>query len=295
MTPASLAARDARRAHPRINPPAAHSASRLFVRREYPTHVPRPKQKTPARTPARTPAPSTAPAAARTARVGYFARSTEPLHILVFLSPLILAYEVGSALWLVDPNTGAIHETIRAHRLFAQFFGLFGVGGAMLPGVTLVVVMLVWQAISKRPWRVSPRVVGLMAIESAAWTLPLLVLVQMAGLMALATPAEPARSFGARVTIAIGAGLYEELLFRMVAIALLHFLLVDLLQMKDPIGAWLAVALAAVAFAMYHDDWSTRFVFLALAGVYFGGLYVTRGFGVVVGAHALYDLIVLTT
>lgn len=238
--------------------------------------------------------PTRQPLASRSA-TGYLARSTEPLHILVFLLPLIAMYEVGSAVWLVDPETGGILETIRAHRLLYKFFEAFGVGGAMLPGVALVVVLLVWQALSKKPWRIRPAVVGLMALESAAWTLPLLVLGQAAGLVALAAGADPtARPLGASITIAVGAGLYEELLFRMVAIALLHFILVDLIQIGRRAGTWAAVALAAVAFAAYHDDWSARFVFLLAAGGFFGALYVTRGFGVVVGAHALYDVIVLT-
>ena len=226
---------------------------------------------------------------------GYLDRSTEPLHVLVFLLPLIVIYEVGSAIWLVDPATGGILETIRAHRLLYKFFETFGAAGAMLPGVALIVVLLVWHALSKKSWRIRPGVVGLMALESAAWTLPLLVLGQAAGLVALAAGAGPTgRPFGASVTIAVGAGLYEELLFRMVAIAVLHFILVDLIQIGERAGTWTAVALAAVAFAVYHDDWSARFVFLIAAGGFFGALYVTRGFGVVVGAHALYDVIVLT-
>ncbi len=240
--------------------------------------------------------PTRQPLASRSA-TGYLARSTEPLHILVFLLPLIAMYEIGSAIWLVDPETGGILETIRAHRLLYKFFETFGVGGAMLPGVALVVVLLVWHALSKKSWRIRPAVVALMALESAAWTLPLLVLGQAAGLVALAAGAgaEPTdRPLGASITIAVGAGLYEELLFRMVAIALLHFILVDLIQIERRAGTWAAVALAALAFAAYHDDWSARFVFLLAAGGFFGALYVTRGFGVVVGAHTLYDVIVLT-
>lgn len=231
----------------------------------------------------------------REARVadGYWSRTAEPLHVLVFLLPLIVLYEVGSAVWLTDPATGGLHETIRAHRLFSQLFGAFGVSGAMLPGAALVAALLVWHVLNRRPWRVRPGTLGLMALESAAWTLPLLVLGQMAGLVALAG-AVADRPLGARLTIAIGAGLYEEALFRMALIALLHFILVDLIQIGPRLGLWVSVALAAVAFAVYHDDWSARFVFLTLAGGYFGAVYVTRGLGVVVGAHALYDVIVLT-
>jgi len=234
--------------------------------------------------------PRTTPARQTTGGSG--SRAADPLPTLVFLLPLILLYEAGSAIWLTDPATGGLHETIRAHRLFSRLFEAFGVGGAMLPGVALIAVLLVWQVISKRPWRLRPATIGLMALESAAWTLPLLVFGQMVWLAGADAVAD--RPLGARLTIAVGAGLYEEALFRMVAIAALHFLLVDLIQLSQRVGLWASVALAALAFAVYHDDWSARFVFLSLAGGYFGAIYVTRGLGIVVGAHALYDIIVLT-
>jgi hypothetical protein len=34
------------------------------------------------------------------------------------------------------------------------------------------------------------------------------------------------------------------------------------------------------------------FVFRATAGVFFAGLFVVRGFGITVGSHAAYDLLV---
>lgn len=225
----------------------------------------------------------------------YWARSTQPLPVLLFLAPLIALYEIGSTLYLTDPDTGHVRETIRAHALFSRFFELFGVGGAMLPGVAMIVVLLLWHIMSRQSWRVRPQILLLMAAESAAWTLPLFVLGQAAELAALAAPApSPDRSFGALATIAIGAGLYEELLFRMVAIAAVHFILVDLFNMKETPGRLGAIAIAAIAFAVYHDDWSANLVFFLLAGLYFGGLYVYRGFGIVVATHAIYDLVVLS-
>lgn len=217
-----------------------------------------------------------------------------PLPILLFLTPLIAMYEVGSTLYLTDTETGVVRETIRAHALFARFFELFGVGGAMLPGVALVVVLLIWHVMGGFPWRVRPTTLALMALEAAAWTLPLFVLGQAAELVALAAAESEGRPLGGLATIAIGAGLYEELLFRMVAIAAVHFVLVDLLKMKDSYGQIGAIVVAAIAFAVYHDEWTSNMVFFLAAGLYFGALYVYRGFGIVVAAHAFYDLIVLT-
>ena len=62
----------------------------------------------------------------------------------------------------------------------------------------------------------------------------------------------------------------------------------------------IAVLVSAAAFALYHDPagagsvaWSAM-TFYFLAGLFFGGVYVWRGFDIVVAVHALYDIVVLT-
>lgn len=240
----------------------------------------------------------------------YLRLSTRPLHVLVFLAPLVLAYEVGSILFLTDRGAGVV-ETIKAHRLLSDFFGLFGVTGFYLPGAALIVVLFVWHVIRRDPWRIRGwALVGMLA-ESALWSAPLLALSRLfqdltppAGGAAAALVQETAQGLSrltapARATIAIGAGLYEELLFRMLAIAAFHLILVDLFRAREINGRIGSVALAALAFALYHDaalaggpDWG-RLAFYFAAGMYFGGLYAWRGFGVVVGAHALYDVAAL--
>ena len=231
-------------------------------------------------------------------RDDYLTRSREPLQILVFLAPLIVAYELGAAYFLAG-EAGGYAEDIRAHRLLADFFRAFGVGGFYLPGIALAVVLLVWQVIGKNRWRVSGPALGGMLLESAVWTIPLLVLAQaLSGLRAedavpLAGTSEiESLPLGARAAIAIGAGLYEELLFRLVAIALVHLLVADLLGAPARVADVIAVLTAAVAFALYHED-ATNFLFYTTAGVFFGGLFIARGLGIVVATHAIYDLVVL--
>jgi membrane protease YdiL (CAAX protease family) len=159
-----------------------------------------------------------------------------------------------------------------------------------------------------------------MLAESIAWTIPLLVLsaaYRRVGAFAGVTPEYElvqaaagagtgvgadlmAESWQARLTISIGAGLYEEMLFRLVGIALVHFVVRDLLGAKNWLACAIAVLTTAIAFAVYHDprlasggpDWY-RLGFITLAGAYLGNVYVLRGFGIVVGTHALYDALVL--
>jgi membrane protease YdiL (CAAX protease family) len=246
---------------------------------------------------------------------GYFARSRMPLQILVFLLPLIIFYEIGSAVWLAGAE-GALAEDIRARRIVSQMFESFGEYAIYLPGILIVLVLLIWHVLAKEPWKIRWRAIGGMWIESLIWTVPLLVLGQLlyrlllgdaAPVTALAATTDgiTGHSMGARATISIGAGLYEELLFRMVAIAIIHLLLVDVGGLKSSTGAIAAVVISSAMFAVYHDvgvlpsstgpqsvQWPELIFFFA-AGLYFGALYMARGFGIVIGVHALYDLAVL--
>ena len=146
-----------------------------------------------------------------------------------------------------------------------------------------------------------------MAGESLVLTLPLLVLsllISGRDLSALAaTPQIQLAELGlwSKMAISIGAGLYEELLFRMVLIALVHTLLVDLARLPNTAGTTLAVLLSAAAFTIYHplgDEMGVvsvgKVVFYFMAGLYFGAIYVLRGFGIVVAVHALYDILTLS-
>lgn len=245
-------------------------------------------------------------------REDYFFLATQPLHVLVFLLPLVLLYEAGSAVYLTKEALG-MGRVIRAERILSSFFELFGVGGLYLPGFLLVAVLLIWHILNRSPWRIRWVVPAWMVVESVFWMLPLLVIGQMVFRMMGGTPTmaagadgvEPAAtlaslSIGARATIAVGAGLYEELLFRLVAIAAVHAIAADLLKIRDAVAKTAAVFISAAAFALYHDVWlgsggidAARLAIFMLAGLYFGTVFVLRGFGIVVAVHVLYDLIVL--
>jgi hypothetical protein len=235
----------------------------------------------------------------------YWHASKRPLQILVFLLPLIVAYEVCLA--LVLPAADGRHvSTVEAHRSLLLFFGSFGIapnGGLYLGGAVIVVVLLVWHVLARERWKVDGGVLALMAVEAIFLVIPLLVLSRLSA-EARSVLANPGPSSFAemglwsQMAISVGAGLYEELMFRMVLIALVHTLLVDVGKTSQLVGTSVAILVSAAAFALYHDlrddlggGVSTRkVVFYLLAGLYFGAVYAFRGFGLVVAAHALYDV-----
>ncbi len=243
----------------------------------------------------------------------YWTLSERPLHSLAFLAPLVLLYELGALLYLTDPTAG-VQQTIRAKKLLDLFFQSLGVVGLLVSGLAMLAVLLVMHLLSRDRWILRfPVLIG-MLLEAALWALPLVVLgsiFQRAGAM-LAPAAAIAEQVStgpaamlalpwqARVTIALGAGIYEELMFRLVAIATIHLVVRDLLRFTEPVARAAAILGSAIAFALYHDvntagggiHWPAALFFTA-AGLYFGVIYAARGLGIVVAAHALYDIIAL--
>src|SRR5436190_7062429 len=98
-------------------------------------------------------------------RTGYAWVSTRPLHVLLFLLPLMAAYELGSIRYLSDPGHGVI-ETIGARKILTDFFNTFGVAGYYLPPVVLSFVLLLWHVLEKDRWKVQGSVLLGMLMES---------------------------------------------------------------------------------------------------------------------------------
>lgn len=236
----------------------------------------------------------------------YAQQSTRPLHVLAFLLPLIILYEVGTAAYLTHPG---VVDTIGARGMIRQFFSAFGPASFYLPGIMLTGVLVLWHLLVKDAWRVYPTTLLGMFFESVLWVLPLIVFGQLllGGQHAPALGGEDvtARTWSdlnwqSRVTLAVGAGIYEELLFRLILVTGVHFLLVDLLRLSHGVGAVIAVIVSAIAFAFYHHSIFAGgqvnllvLTFYIGAGLYFAGLFLWRGFGIVVGTHAVYDIVVL--
>ncbi len=195
--------------------------------------------------------------------------------------------------------------------MLSEFFDWFGAGGLHVPAILTIVVLPVWHILPADRWPLRGRVLAGMVFESVAWTAPLLVLGLIlaralglddasraaAAITGAGTGAPPAW-FGS-LAMALGAGVYEEVLFRLVGMALVHIAVVDVGGLSDMTGKVVGVIVTSILFAGYHDvmgpagiDWARATYFFA-AGVYFGVVYLVRGLGICVGVHALYDVVVL--
>ena len=103
-----------------------------------------------------------------------------------------------------------------------------------------------------------------------------------------------------QVTLAIGAGIYEEFLFRVLLIAGLTGILKFIFLWKEVTTNIMAVILSGGIFSAFHfmgeyGDFFSMELFLLrfFAGIILGGLYFFRGFGITAYTHSIYDLIIL--
>lgn len=232
--------------------------------------------------------------------LGYLGATRHPFPCLLFVVPLLVLYEVG-VLALGGPNP----ETIRNgadHWMRCAFTGV-GLQVPWLPPVLLAGGMVLWAITRRedRPGDLGGVLCG-MILESVAFALGLwglsrilAPLLLQAGFELSVSGSEPAMR---QVVTYLGAGIYEEAIFRLV----LFSVLVGLLKWLD-LPAVFAVLVAALGSAIlfstahhvgpYGQAYSNYlFLFRLAAGLYFAFLFQFRGFGIAVGAHACYNVMV---
>ena len=100
-----------------------------------------------------------------------------------------------------------------------------------------------------------------------------------------------------RIALGIGAGLYEELVFRLILISVILMVGADLLHFDRKNVVILAVAASSLLFAAHHhrpfgaDPFEpTRFVFRNLAGAYLSAIFWYRGYALAAGCHCAYNV-----
>ncbi len=239
----------------------------------------------------------------------YVAASRAPRYSVLFAAPLLLLYE-GFAFALTGSETAGVRNGADV-LLKTAFLALGGPHGVALFNVTLVVLggVLVWRDHRGHPGRLDLRIFGGMLLEALVYaallggvvarltTLLLHPHLATAAAVQTAPAAGIARlSLAQQLVISLGAGIYEELVFRVLLIS--GLVAVGLaLGLRRPAAVGLAAVLSALIFSTFHyvgafgDTWSlASFTFRAIAGLLLSGLYVWRGFGITAWAHALYDV-----
>lgn len=215
-----------------------------------------------------------------------------PLHCLLFIAPLVLLYELGA---LATGASGSPARGLLAHSAISGLLVWFGLSGAWVPPVAFLAAMLVWQRVARDPWRIQSWVFTGMAGESLVLMLPLAVL---SGFFSSPRAVGFGAGLLAQLSSALGAGAYEELVFRLLLVSGLRWFLVRMFRLWRPLATGGAIALAAIGFALCHfepigaDGFTWRsFWFRTAGGVYLGVVFAGRGLGVATGCHVAHNVL----
>ena len=212
---------------------------------------------------------------------------------LVFLIPLVAAYEIGA---LILRPGGHTAQTLVAPNLIQQFIAWLGADAVWVPGAALIVTLVFWRVFSKRLAKLRADVLLLMIGECMVLTLPLFVL----GALLQQSLAETRSQLLGQLVLALGAGIYEELVFRFYLLGGLAWLLAEAFRLRRFTATCTAALVATLAFAACHlapigaepFAWP-RFLMLAVAGGYLAVVFLFRGLAVATGAHAAYNMLAL--
>lgn len=232
---------------------------------------------------------------------GYKKATQHPWPCLVFALPFLALYEGGllslGGTQAQELRTGAeswLHWVLQGVGL-QQFY--------WTPAFILVVLGgRAWLARKDRPGDMIGLCTGMM-VESLTFALALCglsrglsaLLEHYRGLLAVPSSTEGTLK---QIVTYLGAGVYEEVVFRLFLFTAALWLF-NQIRMGGKLGLCLAALTSALMFALAHhlgphgepfDAYA--FLFRSLAGVYFAFLFRWRGFGIVAGTHALYDVIV---
>jgi hypothetical protein len=240
---------------------------------------------------------------------GYLRASRAPRHSLVFALPLLVLYEILAA-GLSGQQIGEVRNgaDVLLKSVFASLGGRYGVLGAsvVLFGIG---AWLVWRD-RRAHGEIRPGIFVGMFLESMLYALVLGVVAStltsllLHGRLVLAAGggqrAGGVASFAlpTQLMISLGAGIYEELLFRVLLVSGLALLARTVIGLPTVAAGVFAAIIGAVIFSLFHyvgqfgDAFTVRsFTFRAVAGLLFSALYLTRGFGITAWSHALYDVI----
>lgn len=230
----------------------------------------------------------------------YFKSTNTLLYSYLISLPLLLLYE--ALIFIAQPDSGMVVR-ISVDVWIKNLFALFG---SNVLSITLIFVALLGMIILYREreklntLRFSYFLTMLVESFVYAFLLALLISQTLSYLLQIVQAGTiESLSVLQQIALSLGAGLYEELFFRVILVSLLIFLFKYLFSKK-----WMAVAsailLAAVIFSWVHfigelgDAFTIgSFLFRFLFGLALNGIYVWRGFGMAAWTHALYDVMVV--
>lgn len=229
----------------------------------------------------------------------YFYRSKSLPNSFLFILPLLILYEVGIALYGSNiKNTADI--IVKTPLMF------LGRNGSLIFNSLVIVFLMVSLFYVEKEYRFSPLVFFPMLMESILYTLILglglgTVVYRILLPYILDTLANPhSTDIWMGIILSLGAGVYEEIVFRFLLITSLYFIFATLLKVNEFASATVSIILSTSLFTIMHyvgalGDTVTyaNVTFRFLSGAVLSIIFLFRGLGITVYTHAIYDVLLV--
>ena len=229
--------------------------------------------------------------------MSYFIQTRSSFYSFLFTIPLFFIYEVGILFLSKDDILVVRNGADFLMRSILESFGIFGLYG--LGAIFLIgfIITYIYFFNDKSNKSIRADYLFIMIFESVCWALILYFLLSKF-MLVLMNPI--GKTITQQVTLAVGAGIYEEFLFRVMLISGLTGIIGFVFLWSEKARKAAALIIAAGIFSAFHfmgdyGDYFSMELFLLrfFAGIVLGVLYIARGFGITAYAHSIYDLIVL--
>ena len=230
--------------------------------------------------------------------LSYFKVTKNIYYSLLFIFPMLFLYEIMS--W-IQYSDSPVEIRNGADVFFRQLIMGFGKYSEFVYGLILFTVIFTILIINRnvvRKGRIKLTFLLYMLSESLLWSIGLIVLMSISERLLLSILER--NIIPEQFYLAIGAGIWEELLFRVGAIGLSLSFLTNI-GYSDVFSTLIAILFAALLFSLFHylgqfgDIFTYKSLYLrTLAGVFLGSLYLFRGLGITVYTHIFYDMIIIT-
>jgi hypothetical protein len=218
---------------------------------------------------------------------------------LVLIFPLLVVYQLGVLFTYPLLNGVDFVSALLFEKLGLTQWQYLVFVGTVFAAFGLAVFFL------KRHQQFHPKVVLPILLESSIYALSMgsliyLVMTKVLGINAHLAAGLEGQGLLSRFVMSLGAGVYEEIVFRLGLLGGLAAAFQKVLSWRRLAAVSAAFILSSIAFSAVHhlpplgDPFSVEvFTFRVLAGICFGLLFWFRGLAVAVYTHAFYDLYVL--
>lgn len=227
----------------------------------------------------------------------YFQQSRTLLYSYLISLPLLILYEI--LIQVAQPNAEYMIR-ISVDAWFKQLFATFGFNAlnATFYIAAIAGLWILWQDRKKlRSVRLSTFLYMLLEALLYAIGLALVITLVLDSLLMQTAPGGQTKL--QLLALSLGAGLYEELFFRVILVSILIWNFSKIFSRRW-IASWTAILLAAVCFSLVHylgaygDPFTLNsFLFRLLFGLALNFIYLYRGFGMAAWTHAIYDLLIV--